>query len=155
MLYVATKPTCVPLLVCPRLRSIGHSPPDGGVYLYHSAHLWATINFVQFSEALGTLPSGSGYVATRPPCGPLPIFFQLGSAGDLQGGQGNVSSASNCGGTFRFLPLREVSGPPKRQGLCSHQPHLWATANFLPRSKALGPHTGGVMLLVGPLVGHF
>ena len=40
----------------------------------HPAHLWATSDFVPRSEVLGTPLGGTGYVATKPTCGPLLIL---------------------------------------------------------------------------------
>ena len=51
-------------------------------------------------------PSGKGYVATLPACGPLLIL----------------------------PPAVKRWGPPKRQGLCSHLAHLWATSDYAPDS---------------------
>ena len=94
---------------CPLLRAMGTHP--GWQWLCsHSAHFWATFDFLSCSKALGTPQDGSGYVAFPPTCGPLLILF----------------------------PSVKRWRPPSRQQLCNHSTHLWATADFVPLSEALG-----------------
>ena len=101
--YVATEPTGGPLLtLSPAMKRWG--PPRRHGLCSHLAPLWATSDFVPRYEALGTPPSGRGYVATRPTFWPLQI----------------LSPALKCW------------GPPRRQGLSSHWAHLWATCDSLP-----------------------
>ena len=58
--------------------------------------------------------------------------------------------------TSDFVPVVKRWGPGMRQGLCSHLAQLSATSDFVPRCEALGnPQASGVMLPLGPLVGHF
>ena len=107
--YVATRPTCGPLLILSSsLKCWGRPRPQG--LCSHPVHLQATSDFVPRFEAFGSPPRGKGYVATRPTCGPLLIL----------------------------LSALKHWGTPGRQGLFSHVAHLWATADFVPHYEALG-----------------
>ena len=78
--YVATLPTCGPLLILPpALKRWG--PPKRQGLSRHLAHLWATFDSTLLSEALRT-PKRQGYVATFRTCGPhriLPRFEAVGT----------------------------------------------------------------------------
>ena len=107
--YVATLPTCGPLLILPpALKRWG--PPRRQGFWSHLAHLWPTSDSAPCSEALGVPRGGRGYVATLPTCGPLLIL----------------------------PPALKRWGPLRRQGLCSHLAHLRATSDSAPRSEAEG-----------------
>ena len=59
--YVATRPTCGPLLILSRnLKRWG--PPIRQGLCPHQAHLWADADFAPRSKALGTPSDGMGYV---------------------------------------------------------------------------------------------
>ena len=133
--YVATRPTCVPLLkLFPALRRWGPSkrqgscshqthlwatsdfvtpplkrwgPPKWQGLCGHQAHLWAPPHFVPCSKSIGDPPDGTGYVATRPTCRPLLILS----------------------------PTLQRWGPPKWRGLCSHRAPLWALFDVSPALK--------------------
>ena len=115
--YVATLPTCGPLLILPPALKRWGSPRRQGLCT-HLAHLWATSDSVPPLQSGGDPLGGRNYVATLPTLGPLAI-----------------------------LPLAlKWWGSLKRQGLCSHLAHLWATSDSAPRSEAVGnPQAAGVM----------
>ena len=71
--YVATLPTCGPLVILPPALKRWGRPRRQGLYS-HLAHLWATSDSAPRSEAVGTPLGGRGYVATLPTCGPLVIL---------------------------------------------------------------------------------
>ena len=170
--YVATLPTCGPLLILPPARKRWGPPRRQGL-CSHLAHLWATSDSAPPSEAVGT-PSGRGYVATLPTCGPLLILpparkrwgppWRQGLCSHLAhlwatsdsaprseavgtpGGRGYVATLPTCGPLLILRLAVKRWGPPRRQGLCSHLAHLWATSDSAPRSEAVGtPQAAGVM----------
>ena len=135
--YVATLPTCGPLLILPpALKRWG--PPRRQGLCSHLAHLWATSDSAPRSEAVGTPPGGKGYVATLPTCGPLLILPPALKRWGPPGGKGYVATLPTCGPLLILPPALKRWGPPRRQGLCSHLAHLWATSDSAPRSKAVG-----------------
>ena len=112
--YVATLPTCrPPPILSPALKRWG--PPRGQGLCSHTAHLWASSDFVPGFEAVGIPLGGRGYVATLPTCGP----------------------------SLMLSPALKRWGSPGQHGLCSHLAHLWATSDPAPRCEALGIPLGG------------
>ena len=172
--YLATLPTCGPLLnlppalkrwgppkrqgLCshvahswatsdsaPRSEAVG-TPKRQGLFS-HLAHLWATSYSAPRSEAVGTPPRGRGYVATLPTCGPPVLCAPRSEAmGTPQGGRGYLATLPTCGPLLNLPPALKPWGPPKRQGLCSHLAHSWATSHSAPRSEAVAtPKAAGVI----------
>ena len=115
--YVATLPTCGPLLILPpALKRWG--PPRYKWLCSHLAHLWATSDAAPGSTTVAIPLGDRGYVATLPTCGPL----------------------------LNLPPALKRWGPPRRKGLFGHLAHLWATSESAPRSDAVRtPHWAGVM----------
>ena len=168
--YVATLPTCGPLLIlppalkrwgpptrqglcshlthlwsthdfAPRFEAVGTSRRQG--LCSHIAHLWATSDCAPRREAVGTPPGGRGYVATLPTCGPLLILPPALKRWGPPIRQGLCSHLTHLWSTSDFAPRCEAVGTPRRQGLCSHIAHLWATSDSAPRFEAVGTPPGG------------
>ena len=88
--------------------------------------MWATADFVPYSEVLGS-PHDEGYVANPPTFTPPPILS----------------------------PALKRWEPLTRQGLCSQSAHWWATFHFVPCSKALEtPQIARVVQPPLPHLGH-
>ena len=143
--YVATLPTCGPLLILPpALRRWGSLKRQG--LCSHLAHKWATSDFVPRSEAEGNPFGGKGYVATLPTSGPLLILPPVVKRRGSLGGRGYVATLPTCGPLLILPPVLRRRGSPGRQGLCSHLAHKWATFDFAPLSEAEGiPEAARVM----------
>ena len=95
------------------------------------ARLWATSDFVPRS-GLGT-PGGTGYVATRPTCGPFLILSPTLKRWGPPRRQGLCSHPAHLWANSDSVSRSEVLGTPDSKGLCSHPAHLWTTFDFVPR----------------------
>ena len=125
----------------------------------------ATFKFLRRSEALGTPPYGSGYVANPPIGGPLLISFPGLSNARPAERLASRSQSAHLRATFDFVPRsKELVIPPNGrsyvpgaptskslhifslavtrwaqpsfQRLCSEFAHLWATCDFVPPFEA-------------------
>ena len=83
--YVATGPSCAPLLILSSALKHRGPPRRQGLYT-HWTHFWATFDFVPRFEASGTPPDGKVYVPLKPTCVPILILSPaLKHCGPLDG----------------------------------------------------------------------
>ena len=106
--YVATLPTCGPLLILPPALKRWGSPGRQGL-CSHLTHLWVTYDCAPAMKRWG------------PPRR-----------------QGLCSHLAHLWATSDSAPRFEAAGTPQAAGLCSHLAHLWATFDSAPRFEAVG-----------------
>ena len=137
------------MIISPALKRWGPSRRQG--LCSHPAHFRSTFDSVpRFEEP----PSGKGYVATRPICGPFLMFLPpLWSVGEPLDVKGYVATRPICGPLLIGSPVAKRWRPPRWQRLCSHPAHLWATADCAPYFEGLGTLGGRVYVATHPTCG--
>ena len=120
-MYVATLPTCGPLLILPpALKRSG--PPRRQGLCSHPAQLWAISN--------NSPPTLKRWATSDCAC-------RSEAVGTPQAA-GLCSHPAHLWATSFSILRSEVMGTPRRQGLCSHPAHLSATSDSAALFGAVG-----------------